>query len=437
MAVSPLEERYATDMNAVFDEQSKLRRWMEVEVALAYARAEAGEMPLKCAKEMEKAMQNVKLSRVKQIEDEIHHDLMAMVRALSEQCDSETAKYVHLGATSYDIEDTATAMAFKDAYAIIEGRAQKLGELLEKLAVRHANTVCVGRTHGQHAVPTTYGLKFALWKSELDRHLVRLAQSKPRMFAGKISGAVGTMAALGPNAFKIEGIMMKRLQLESAKVTNQVVQRDRHAEALFILALIATTLEKIAKEIRNLQRSEISEVAEAFGKKQVGSSAMPQKRNPHRSERVCSLARIVRSDVQVAMENIPLEHERDLTNSANERIIFPQSFIITDYMLKEVTSILDGLVFFPENIRKNLEMGGGAILSERLVGALAEKGMPRQEGHELVRTIAGEALMKGERMQDVAARNEKVKKLVGKQLKEIFDYSTYVGQAEKIVRRAL
>jgi len=263
-----------------------------------------------------------------------------MVKALSEQCGAESARYVHLGATSYDIEDTALALMLRDAYAIIEQRCMELKRVLGKLALRHARTVCVGRTHGQHAVPTTYGMKFALWKSELDRHLIRLAQSKPRVFVGKISGAVGTMAALGENAFRIEGIMMKRLKLEAARVTNQVVQRDRHAEALFILALIATTLEKIAKEIRNLQRSEIAEVAEPFGRKQVGSSAMPQKRNPHRSERICSLARVVRSGVQVALENIPLEHERDLTNSANERIILPQSFILTDYMLKEMTDIL-------------------------------------------------------------------------------------------------
>ncbi|MCK4715125.1 MAG: adenylosuccinate lyase, partial [Candidatus Aenigmarchaeota archaeon] len=261
MVVSPLDSRYFTGMNDVFDEESRLRRWLEVEVALAHAHAEAGRIPKKCAKEIGRAARRVKLGRVKKIEAEIHHDLMAMVRALSELCTPESARYVHLGATSYDIEDTATALMLKDAYAIIEERCRKLGAVLEKLARRHAKTVCVGRTHGQHAVPTTYGMKFALWKNELDRHLVRLAQSKPRVYVGKVSGAVGTMAALGEDAFRIEGLLMKRLKLEAARVTNQVVQRDRHAEALFILALIASTLEKIAKEIRNLQRSEIGEVA--------------------------------------------------------------------------------------------------------------------------------------------------------------------------------
>ena len=438
MAVSPLEERYATPVNAVFDEESKLRRWLDVEVALAYAHAEVGEIPPKAAKEIEAASHKVKLERVKKIEAEIHHDLMAMVRALSEQCSPESARYVHLGATSYDIEDTATALMLKDAYAIIEERCTKLGEVLKKLALAHVNTVCVGRTHGQHAVPTTYGLKFALWKSELDRHLIRLAQSKPRVFVGKVSGAVGSMAALGENAFRIEGIMMKRLNLEAARVTNQVVQRDRHAEALFILALMAATLEQMAKEIRNLQRSEICEVAEPFGKKQVGSSAMPQKRNPHKSERVCSLARIVRSDVQVALENISLEHERDLTNSANERIIIPQSFILTDYMLGEMTAIMSGLVFFPENIRKNLEMSGGAILSERLVGALVEKGMPRQEAHELVRELAMQAFAGRTGMKEVAVKDRRVTKLLDKKaLEALFDFKTYVGQAEKIVKRSV
>ncbi|VVC02691.1 Argininosuccinate lyase [Candidatus Burarchaeum australiense] len=438
MAVSPLDSRYATDMNAIFDEERKLRYWLEVEVALAQAHAEVGDMPRECAREIEAAARKVKLERVRSIEDEIHHDLMAMVRALSEQCSPKSARYVHLGATSYDIEDTATALMLRDAYALIEQRCGKLSSVLGKLALAHAKTVCVGRTHGQHAVPTTYGMKFALWKNELDRHLVRLAQSKPRVFVGKVSGAVGTMAALGPDAFRIEGLMMKNLRLEAARVTNQVVQRDRHAEALFILALMAGTLEKMAKEIRNLQRSEIGEVAEPFGKKQVGSSAMPQKRNPHKSERVCSLARIVRSDVQVALENIALEHERDLTNSANERIIIPQSFILTDYMMKEMTAIMEGLVFFPENIRKNLEMSGGAILSERLVGALVEKGMPRQEAHELVRGLAMEAFAGRTGMRDVAAKDRRVARLLDKKaLGELFDFTTYVGQAEKIIGRSV
>jgi len=437
MAVSPIETRYATGMNKVFDEESKLRRWLDVEVALAYAHADAGDMPRSHAQEIERAAKKVKLARVEKIEAEIHHDLMAMVRALSEQCSPESARYVHLGATSYDIEDTATALMLKDAYDIIEGKCRKLGAVLEKLARRHARTVCVGRTHGQHAVPTTYGLKFALWKNELDRNLVRLAQSKPRVYVGKVSGAVGTMAALGDKAFRIEGLLMKRLKLEAARVTNQVVQRDRHAEALFIMAQIASTLEKIAKEIRNLQRSEIGEVAEPFGKKQVGSSAMPQKRNPHKSERICSLARVVRANVQVALENNALEHERDLTNSANERIIIPQSFILTDYMLGQATQILDGLVFFPENIRRNLEMSGGAILSERMVGALVDKGMPRQKAHELVRNVAMEAFKNKVGLKEVAERNKEVTKLLGKKLDKLFDFKTYIGQAEKIIRRSL
>ncbi|RLG19961.1 adenylosuccinate lyase [Candidatus Micrarchaeota archaeon] len=438
MAVSPLDTRYFTEMNEVFDEQSRLRRWLEVEVALAHAHAEAGNMPKKCAREIEQAAERVKLERVKAIEAEIHHDLMAMVRALSEQCTPESARYVHLGATSYDIEDTATALMLKDAYDIIEKRCIRLGEVLKKLALKHAKTVCVGRTHGQHAVPTTYGLKFALWKSELDRHLIRLAQSKPRVYVGKVSGAVGTMAALGDKAFRIEGLLMKRLKLEAAKVTNQVVQRDRHAESLFILALIASTLEKMAKEIRNLQRSEIGEVAEPFGKKQVGSSAMPQKRNPHKCERICSLARVVRADVQVALENIALEHERDLTNSANERIIIPQSFILTDYMLKQMTPIMRGLVFFPENIRRNLELSGGAILSERMVGALVDRGMQRQKAHALVREIALSAFKSKVRVKEVALKDHRIKKLLSrKELDELFDYKTYIGQAEKIVRRSV
>jgi len=438
MAVSPLEERYSTEMNAVFDEENKLRKWLECEVALAYAHAKAGDVSRRDAEEIERASKKVGLGRVKQIEAEIHHDLMAMVRALGEKCAGGSGKCVHLGATSYDIEDTATALLLRDAFAIIKKHVHALDSTLVSLAKRHAGLVCVGRTHGQHAVPTTYGMKFALWRSELRRHSRRIEECEQRLYVGKLSGAVGTMAALGPKAFEIEKEYMRRLNLKPAVVTNQVVQRDRHAEALGVLALIAATLEKIAKEIRSLQRTEIGEVAEPFGSKQVGSSAMPQKRNPHKSERVCSLARVVRADLQVAIENIALEHERDLTNSANERIIFPEAFILTDYMLKETNAILSGLQFFPENIERNLKMGGGAIMSERVVGALVEKGMARQEAHELLRTAAIAGAQYNKPLFGILLENKRVRDLLGeKEMRALFNEESYIGKAEEIIKRAL
>jgi adenylosuccinate lyase len=433
MAVSPLEERYATEMNAVFEEEAKLRYWLRVEAALARAHARAGNIPADAAERIAEAAKKVRLQRVKQIERETHHDLMAVVKALTEQ--SGTAgRFVHLGATSYDIEDTATALMLRDAVAIIEKNADAVGRVLLELARKHKRTVCVGRTHGQHAVPTTYGMKFALYASEMQRNAERLREATKRLLIGKMSGAVGTAATLGEKAFEIQRSVMQELGLEHAAVANQVVQRDRHAEALFVLALYAATLEKIAKEIRNLQRTEIAELAEPFASAQVGSSTMPQKRNPHRSERVCGIARVVRANVQTGLENVALEHERDLTNSASERIVLPESFILTDYMLKEMRFILSGIEFFPANIKRNLELTQGAILAERVMIALAERGMGRQQAHELLRKASIEAAKKQKSLKAVLNGNARVKKLLGaKELDSLFDYSTYIGKAVEIV----
>jgi len=433
MAISPFEERYRTEMNSVFDEKNKLRKWMEVEVALAKVHAKMGTIPKDAPGKIEKGMDKVKIERIHEIEAEIHHDLMAMVKALSEQS-GDAGKYVHLGSTSYDIEDTATALMFVEAIEILEGHLKELGEVLKKLAKEHKKTVCIGRTHGQHATPTTYGLKFAIYYRELKRNLERLDEAKENIAFGKMSGATGTMATFRGKGMKIQEEVMKELGIKPAKTSNQVIQRDRHAEVMCALAITAASLEKIAKELRNLQRNEILEVSESFGKKQVGSSTMPHKRNPHKSERVCSLARVVRANVQVALENIPLEHERDLTNSANERIIFPESFIATDYMAKQMTAILSNLEFFPENIRKNLEMSRGLIMAERLMIELTKKGTGRQEAHETVREAAQEAFKSGKHLKDVVIE----KKIISeKEAEEIFNPETYIGEAEKIVDNAL
>jgi len=440
MTISPFEERYATEMNTVFDEENKLRRWMDVEIALAHVHAELGNIPKDAAKKIENAAAKVKLSRVKEIEQEIHHDLMAMVKALSEQA-GDAGKYVHLGATSYDIEDTALALIFKDAIAIIEKNLQQLSSVLKHLAKKHKKTICVGRTHGQHAVPTTYGMKFALYYQEAKRNLERLNEIKKRVLVGKMNGAVGTMATFSKHGMEIQNTVMKRLGIAADRITNQVVQRDRHAELISNIALIAAMLEKIAKEIRNLQRTEIAEIAEPFSSKQVGSSTMPHKRNPHKSERVCSLARVVRANVAIAMENIALEHERDLTNSANERIVFSESFIACDYMLVEMKKILEGLEFFEDNIERNLELTKGAIMAERLMIVLTNAGMGRQDAHEFVRKLAIEAKDKNKHLKDVA--KEKIKQLSKnnqineKELDDVFNYATYVGEAEKIVDDAI
>jgi len=431
--ISPFEERYRTEMNDIFEERNKLRKWMEVELALAKAHAAIGNIPKDAPEKIAKAIDKVTVERVHEIEEEIHHDLMAMVRALSEQS-GDAGRYVHLGATSYDIEDTATALMFVEAIDILKKHLEELKTVLKKLALEHKRTVCIGRTHGQHATPTTYGLKFAIYYRELKRNMERLEEAKKRIAVGKMSGATGTMATFEGKGMRIQELVMKELKLKPAEASNQVIQRDRHAEVMCVLALIAASLEKIAKEIRNLQRSEILELSEPFGEKQVGSSTMPQKRNPHKCERVCSLARIVRANVQVALENIPLEHERDLTNSANERVIFSTSFIATDYMVKQMTAILSGLEFFHENIKRNLELTNGLVMAERLMIELTKKGMGRQEAHELVRKIAQEAFRKKIHLKNIAVEKGIISE---KEAERIFNPETYIGEAEKIVKNAV
>jgi adenylosuccinate lyase len=434
MSISPFEERYKTEMNAIFEDETKLRKWMAVEVALAKAHAALGHIPKDAPSEIEAAAKSVKHSRVIEIEAEIHHDLMAMVKALTEQA-GDAGKYVHLGATSYDIEDTATALIFIEGISQLEKRLGVLASTLKRLALEHKGTVCIGRTHGQHAVPTTFGMKFALYYQELKRDLERFNGAKRRISVGKMSGAVGTMATFGNDGPKMQKLVMKELGLGEDPVTNQVVQRDRHAEVLCAIAITAALLEKMAKEIRNLQRTEICEVSEPFSAKQVGSSTMPQKRNPHKCERVCSLARLSRANVLTALENIALEHERDLTNSANERAIFGESFISVDYMALEMTKILDGLVFYPENIKKDLELTQGLVMSERIMIHLVESGrLGRQEAHEAVRLLAQEAFARKMHMKELVLER---KLLNRKEADELFDYTTYVGQAKKIVEDAV
>ena len=433
MVVSPFEERYATKMNEIFEEKNKYSAWMKVEVALAEVHAELGNIPKDAPQKIKDAVSKVDSKRIKEIESEIHHDLMAMVKALSEQS-GDAGKYVHFGATSYDIEDTATALIFRKALDLVILNLNNLKSTLSNLALTHKSTVCIGRTHGQHAVPTTYGMKFALYFQELCRNISRLKNAKSLISVGKMSGAVGTMATFGKDGFLIQSKVMDKLGLKPDVITNQVVQRDRHAEVLYALTTTAALFEKIAKEIRNLQRTEIGEISEPFSEKQVGSSAMPQKRNPHKSERICSLARLLRGYLSVAIENISLEHERDLTNSANERVIFPSSFIAVDYMSNQLNNILKGLVVDKDNIKRNLEFTNGLIMAERVMIYLTKKGMPRQEAHEKVREIAQFSFK-----QKSSFKKNLIEKgiLASDEADDIFDYSSYIGLAEQIVEKAV
>ena len=307
--INPIETRYRTEIANLFTEEMKLEKWLKVEAVLAQVHAELGNIPKEAATEINRKanLKYVKLERVKEIDKEIHHDLMAMVKSLAEQCEREAGKYVHLGATSYDIEDTATALQLREALHYIKSSLLELLKVLIKLTVEKKNLVCIGRTHGQHAIPTTYGMRFGVWAYEISRHLDRLSDVLDRISFGKMSGAVGTMASFGEKAIEIQQSVMKKLDLNPVLIANQVIQRDRHAEVIFLTSLIGQTLAKIARENRILQRNEISEMFEPFKKAQVGSSTMPHKRNPHKSERICSLARVIKSNIIPALDNIILE----------------------------------------------------------------------------------------------------------------------------------
>jgi len=430
MAIHPIEYRYGhAEMKSVWNEETRLPKMLCVEVALAKAQALLNYIPKGADEKIILGAKNVKLDRVKAIEDEIQHDVMAVVLALAEQSD-DAGKWIHFGATSNDILDTATALQIKDAISILRKETVKLRSTLIDTMLQHKNTVCAGRTHGQIGVPTTYGLRFAIWASEIDRHIERLDQLTSRATVGKMSGAVGTQAAFGKKGIEIQKKTMEILGIEAADVSNQIIQRDRHAEFVMWMANIVTTLDKICIEIRSLARSEIAEVEESFGKKQVGSSTMPHKRNPIKSEQVCGLARIVRAMVEPELRNNTLWDERDLTNSSCERIVFPESCVLTDHVIRLTTTIIQNLRFYPENIRKNLDLLNGLNMGEAIMIDLSKKGVGRQEAHEIVRQCAMSARESGIHMKDALIRNETVSKYLNEgEIIQLMDPDNYIGTA--------
>ncbi len=374
MAVHPIEERYGTkEMRAVWSETNRFSAIVSAEVALARAEAHHGMIPAAAAEEIEGKAHTASLERAKAIELEISHDMMAIVKAISEVC-GESGRWVHYGATSNDILDTATGLQLGQSLDLLDSKLRSLLAVLLKRAEETKTLVCIGRTHGQQGVPTTYGLRFAIWASEVARHIERLGQMRPRVVVGQMTGAVGTQAALGPKGMDVQATMMANLGIGSVDVSNQVIARDRYAEYFMFCANVATTLDKIGIEVRSLQRTEIGEVEEAFGEKQVGSSTMPHKRNPIRSEQVCGLARIIRSAVEPALQNNTLWDERDLTNSSCERVIFPEASILTDHCLRLMAGVLEGLVINRAAIRRNLEFLHGINMAEAVMIEPDEKG---------------------------------------------------------------
>ncbi|MEM2942145.1 MAG: adenylosuccinate lyase, partial [Candidatus Bathyarchaeia archaeon] len=425
----------------IFDEESRLQKILDVEAAVAYAHSQVGNITKDEAEEViQKAnTRHVKVERCKEIDKEIDHDLMAVVRALSEVCSPSAARWVHFGLTSADVEDTAYALQFKEALDLVESGLIDLERILYGLVEKHRETVMAGRTHGQHMAVITLGLKLAVWMREISRQIQRLRQTRERVLVGKIMGAVGTGAGLGEHAIEIQRIALERLGLKPADMVTQIIQRDIHAELLSTLSLIGCSLEKFALEVRNLQRTEIMEVMEPFKfERQVGSSAMPSKRNPIKSERVCSLARLMRGLLIPAYENIALWHERDLTNSANERFTFAMAFILLDEMILDMKSILSGLLVFPENMVKNLEITGGLLVSENIVRVMVERGVARQEAHEIVRRCSMRAIRERKPFSEVLCQDPDVSRVIKpREVNELLDYSRYLGMAQKLIDNAL
>jgi adenylosuccinate lyase len=423
-------------MRRIFEEENRVQKLLDVEAALAWAHSEVGDIPWKDAENIGEMayLKYVKLSRVKEIEREIKHDVASLVRAFAEVCGS-SGGYVHLGATSYDIVDTANALQLKDALNLIVKRVDEFEEILMEKAAKYKNTLMVGRTHGQHALPITLGFKFAVWMREVSRHIERLRQCKERVLIGKMSGAVGTQAGLGEHAMEIQELVMQKLGIKAADISSQIVQRDRHAELACVLALIASSLENFATEIRELQRPEIGELFEYFEvRAQVGSSTMPQKRNPELCERVCGLARIVRSLVIPALEDVTTWHERDLTQSSTERFLLPETCILTDYLLFLMNDIVRTLRVDERRMLQNIDLSQGRFMSEAVMITLTKKGVNRQAAHELLRKLTLRSELENRPLRQVLLENKTItKELTKKEVTAALNPLGYLGTAVKQV----
>jgi len=437
MSVHPIEFRYGTrEMKRIWTEESKLLYMLKVEAALATAEAQLHLIPQAAATKITAAAEKVQVQRVREIEAVINHDVMAVVQAVAEQLSAEE-DYVHYGATSSDILDTSLSLQLQDSLHILVTKLKKLRSVLATLADENKQRICAGRTHGQIAVPTTYGLRFAVWAMEIDRHLHRICEARSRIEVGQITGAVGTQAAFGERGIEVQVQTLELLGLRPVEVSTQVIQRDRYAEYVLLLANLATTLDKIFTEIRTLQRSEIAEISEGFGKGQVGSSTMPHKRNPIKSEQICGLARIIRSFVLPALENNVLWDERDLTNSSSERIIFPEVTILADHIVTLSINVLSNLQFHDSDIERNLNLMRGLNLSEAVMIQLAKK-IGRQRAHEAVRSASMRAYESNETLVNALLKEPTVSEhLTKEQLEWISRPENYIGTAVQQVERVV
>ena len=399
-------ERYTLpEMGELWTDNTKLKTWLQVEIAVCEAQAELGYIPALAVAEI-KAKANFDLKRVLEIEAEVRHDMIAFLTNVNEYV-GDVGRYIHLGLTSSDVLDTALALQMVGSLDVLLSCVEELEQAIRYQAQQHRETFMVGRSHGIHAEPMTFGFKLAGWLAEVCRHHQRLVQLRQNISVGKISGAVGTYANIDP---RVEAIACQKLELEPDTASTQVISRDRHAEYVQILALLTASIERFAVEIRNLQRTDVLEVEEYFSQGQKGSSAMPHKRNPIRSERLTGMARIVRGHAIAALENVALWHERDISHSSVERVILPDACILTHFMLKETTELVKKLLIYPENMKRNMNVYGGVIFSQRVLLALVEKGMMREDAYTIVQSSAHQAWNQPNgNFQDLISQNEQIK----------------------------
>jgi adenylosuccinate lyase len=425
-------ERYTRpEMGAIWTDENRFQKWLEVELAVCEVHAAMGTIP-RDAVETIKKNASFSVERINEIERTTRHDVIAFTTALAESIGPES-RFVHYGLTSSDVVDTANALLMRDAATLLLEDLDRLGKVLRRRAIEHKDTAMIGRTHGVHAEPTTLGLVLALYYSENERNKERLQRAREVISYGKISGAVGTFAHLDP---EVEERVCAKLALKPAPISTQVIQRDRHAEFLSMLAIVASSLEKIALEVRHLQRTEVREAEEPFSAGQKGSSAMPHKRNPVTSEQICGLARVVRSNAQAAFENNALWHERDISHSSVERVILPDSCILSDYLINKTEWLIDGLVVYPARMRGNLEALGGVTASGQLLLELTRKGVTREDAYAIVQPLAMRVWDDGANFRELVMKTQSITEhLSREELDALFDVSRQLRNVDKIFER--
>lgn len=427
-------DRYSLpEMKEIWSEENKFKKWLEVELAVCEAWSKLGKIPYD-ALERIKSRASFSVERIKEIEKVTKHDMVAFTTSVAEFI-GEDSRYFHMGLTSYDIVDTALSILIRDSLNLVIKKAEKLKDILKEKAIEWKEIPVMGRTHGVHAEPITFGLKFLIYYEEMKRNIERLKRGKENIEVGRISGSVGTYVHL---EIEVEKIACEKLGLRPESVSNQVIQRDRHAEVMSSLSITASTLEKIATEIRHLQRTEVLEAEEFFSEGQKGSSSMPHKRNPVRTERVCGLSRILRSNLISALENINLWHERDISHSSVERIIFPESFLLLDFMLQEMIEIVSTLIIYPDRMKENIEKSYGLIFSQRLLHALMERGLSREKAYAIIQRNSLKAWKEKRQFREVLKEDSEVIEILkDENIDKMFVLDYFLRNLDKIYKRVL